>query len=794
MRDLFPGYDALAKRDTPSWNQVTRDVVDRRLELDPETHRFFTDAEWPTLKAVCDRIVVQPSHRERPVPVAAMVDLKMHENTGDGFRQAKLPPMGEAWRRALAALDAEAQERHRRRFHELDIAQQDILLAAMKKGDLEHAAWGGMSPAAFFEHRAVTDIVTSYYAHPTAWNEIGFGGPASPRGYVRMDFDRRDSWEAAEATPGREDDARRANARVGAGALRQRSGRPPADPATEPRAKNGRCPDVFRPGAWMPMREHDDGEAVDFVIVGTGAGGGTLACKLAEAGFSVVALDAGPYWRPLEDFASDETEQHKLYWTDERIVDGDNPLQLGSNNSGKSVGGSTVHFAMVSLRFRPEWFKARTRLGYGADWPIDWREMWSYYEEVEQTLKIAGPLTYPWGPKRPRYPYRAHELNAAAKVLARGAEALGIAWTETPLATLSAPRGASPPCVYRGFCTIGCSTNAKQSVLLTWLPRAVRAGAEIRDLAMVGRIETDAAGFATGVHYLREGRWRFQKAKNVVVAGYAIETPRLLLMSANDKFPNGLANSSGLVGKNLMVQGNQAVWGVMDEEIRSYKGPPSLAITEHWNYDDAGKDFFGGYAYMSQGPLPQLWSKTQATARGLWGEPLLDEMQRYNHVAGLKVVSEYMPQERNGVTLTDEKDQYGLPIPRVSYSWCDNDERMNRHALDFMGQALDAAGARDIWEQHDDTCHLNGTARMGDDPAKSVVNADCRSWDIPNLWICDGSVFPTVGGVNPSLTIQAIACRTGDRIKALAARGELSVSARERPRSRVLGAVPAWPG
>jgi choline dehydrogenase-like flavoprotein len=444
------------------------------------------------------------------------------------------------------------------------------------------------------------------------------------------------------------------------------------------------------------------------------------------------------------------------------------------NNSGKSVGGSTVHFAMVSLRFRPEWFKARTLLGYGADWPLDWREMWSYYSEVEQALKIAGPVDYPWGPKRPRYPYRAHELNAAAKVLAIGAEALGIGWTETPLATVSAPRGASPPCVYRGFCTIGCSTNAKQSALITWIPRAIRAGAEIRDLAMVGRIEVNSAGLVTGVHYVREGRWRFQKARNVVVAGYAIETPRLLLMSACPQFPDGLANSSGLVGRNLTVQGNQAVWGIMDQEIRSYKGPPSLAITEHWNYEDRGKDFFGGYAYMSQGPLPVLWGRTLADSRGLWGEALLDEMQRYNHTVGLKVVSEYMPQERNGVTLAADHDQYGLPIPRVTYSWCDNDRRMNRHALAFMRRALAAAGARDIWDQEDDTAHLNGTARMGSDPAASVVDADCRSWDIPNLWVCDGSVFPTVGGVNPSLTIQAIACRTGDRIKALAARGELA--------------------
>jgi choline dehydrogenase-like flavoprotein len=195
--------------------------------------------------------------------------------------------------------------------------------------------------------------------------------------------------------------------------------------------------------------------------------------------------------------------------------------------------------------------------------------MWAYYTEVEQALKISGPVNYPWGPPRPRYPYRAHPLNAAARALARGCEALGIGWTETPLATLSAPRGLAHPCVYRGFCVTGCSTNAKQSALVTWIPRALSAGAEIRDLAMVGRIETDANGLAVGVHYHRQNQWRFQKARNVVVAGYAIETPRLLLNSATDKFPDGLANRSGLVGKNLMAQANQAVWGEMDEEVRS---------------------------------------------------------------------------------------------------------------------------------------------------------------------------------------------------------------------------------
>jgi choline dehydrogenase-like flavoprotein len=549
-----------------------------------------------------------------------------------------------------------------------------------------------------------------------------------------------------------------------------------SDPLEAPRAIDGRAPDVFRKGAWVPMRSYRDDDEVDFLIVGTGAGGGTLAALLAEQGFSVVALDAGAYFRPLEDFASDETEQNKLYWTDKRIVDGPNPIQMGGKNSGKSVGGSTVHYAMVSLRFRPEWFKSLTTLGYGADWPISWQEMWHYYAIAERQINISGPLTYPWGPKRPRYPYRAHELNAAGRLLAQGCEAIGIDWTETPLATLSAPHrgpeGNSSPCAYRGFCRFGCSTNAKRSALTVWIPRALAAGAEVRDLAMAGRVETNASGLATGVHYHREGTWRFQRARHVVVAGYAIESPRLLLNSATDRFPDGLANSSGLVGKNLMTQSNQAVWGRMEEEVRWHKGPPSLAITEHWNYDDR-KDFHGGYCWMGQGPLPNEWASVQTGARGLWGQPLREAMRHYNHMIGVKMVGEMLPDEDNRVTLADDVDQYALRVAKITYRWGDNDKALIAHGLEQMGRSIEAIGATDIFRQDDDTCHLGGTVRMGSDRERSVVDADCRSWDVRNLWVCDGSVFPTVGGVNPALTIQTIAIRTADRIRQLAAAGEL---------------------
>ena len=520
------------------------------------------------------------------------------------------------------------------------------------------------------------------------------------------------------------------------------------------------------------MRSYADDEMVDFAIVGTGAGGGTLAYKLASSGFRVVAFDAGPFWRPLEDFASDEKEQQKLYWRDERIVAGVDPIQLGANNSGRGVGGSTVHFSMLMPRFRPEWFKARSVLGYGVDWPCSWDEMEPYYDETEEMLQVSGPLSYPWGRRRSRYPRRAHELNAAAIVLVRGCERLGVPWSAAPVATLSSPRGLAHPCVYRGFCVIGCSTNAKQSVLVTWIPRAIDAGAEIRDLARVGRIEIDDSQRAKGVHYYRQRQWRFQRARHVVVAGYSIETPRLLLNSVCPQCPNGAANSSGLVGKYLMVHSNHGVFGEMEDEIRWYKAPPSLAVTEHWNYTDDGKDFRGGYLVASQGPLVREWAIKVALSKGRWGMDLRQEMTLYNHMAGLKMVGEVEPAESNRVELADETDDLGLRIPRVTFSYSANDRKLIDHAVTFMHRALEAAGARNLWMEND-TAHLMGGCRMGFTPQDSVTDGYGRTWDIPNLWICDGSLFPTAGGANPSLTIQALACRIGDHIAAIARRGDL---------------------
>jgi Gluconate 2-dehydrogenase subunit 3 len=213
MSERYPGYDVLAKRHTPSWNEKTRRVIDERLAL-PREPRYLSQEEWLVLEAICDRILPQPRERP-PVPLAAMVDAKLFETRGDGYRDHRLPPLREAWRRGLHAIDAEARRRHSVGFAALVAAEQDALLRAVQKGMLSDGGWDGMPPDIFFAKRLLPDIVTLYYAHPIAWNEIGFGGPASPRGYVRMDLDRRDPWEAAEAQPGRETEAARENAHVG---------------------------------------------------------------------------------------------------------------------------------------------------------------------------------------------------------------------------------------------------------------------------------------------------------------------------------------------------------------------------------------------------------------------------------------------------------------------------------------------------------------------------------------------------------------------------------------------------
>jgi choline dehydrogenase-like flavoprotein len=330
----------------------------------------------------------------------------------------------------------------------------------------------------------------------------------------------------------------------------------------------------------------------------------------------------------------------------------------------------------------------------------------------------------------------------------------------------------------RGFCLLGCKVGAKSSTLVSHIPGAVEHGAEIRTGAMAYEIVLNVDGIARGVRYFRtleDGRVleEEQRARAVIVAGYAIETPRLLLNSASSRFPEGLANSSGLVGKNLMAQAGPVVWGRFPEMIRQYKAPPACACTEEFYETDPRNDFVRGYALQTVSPLPIAMAHLIAEERGSFGEELLAAMQDYNHIAAIGVLGEILPDERNTITVhPTERDHLGIPVAHVCFNLFENDRRMMRAGIARAEAVLRAAGAMDThWVKR--FAHLVGTCRMGFTPQDSVVDRWCRSWDVPNLFVCDGSVLPTQGSANPALTISALAARTADWIRENASGGAL---------------------
>ncbi|MDQ3359801.1 MAG: GMC family oxidoreductase, partial [Actinomycetota bacterium] len=336
------------------------------------------------------------------------------------------------------------------------------------------------------------------------------------------------------------------------------------------------------------MSRFDDDDEVDLAIVGCGAGGSVLLQRLARAGWKVVALEAGPFWDPDKDFVSDEAGSHHLYWTEPRVIGGADPVPLGSNNTGRGVGGSMVHYAGYTPRFHPSDFRMRSTDGVGADWPIGYDDLRPYYELIEHELPVAGEA-WPWGDPH-RYPHSPHPVGGNGEVFLRGTRALGIETRVGPVAITSGRFGNRPHCIYRGFCLQGCKVNAKASPLITHVPDALARGAEVRADAMVTRIAFDErTGLAAGVHYLRDGIEHLQRARAVAVAGYSIETPRLLLNSSSRRFPDGMCNDQDQVGRYLMVQGAPQVSGRFEQEVRAYKAPPPEASSEAFYETDPSK-------------------------------------------------------------------------------------------------------------------------------------------------------------------------------------------------------------
>jgi len=511
-----------------------------------------------------------------------------------------------------------------------------------------------------------------------------------------------------------------------------------------------------------PMRRYSDHDTVDYCIVGVGSAGGVLVQRLARAGFRVVGLEAGPFWDTEKDWVSDEKGSHELYWNDLRITGGTHPLALGANNSGKGVGGGSVHWAAFAPRFHPSDFRVYTEDGVGADWPISYWELKPYYELLEREIPVAGPAWFPWGDPH-GHPYGPHPLGGVGDVLVRGCTKLGIrSVAGGPVAILSASHGDRPHCIYRGFCLQGCKVGAKASTLITHVPDAITHGAEIRAHCMASRISLRNDGRVDGVVYFdREGKEHFQRARAVIVSGYAIETPRLLLNSACPGHRHGLANSSGTLGKYLMAQAGNVIAGRFEELIRLYKAPPAHALTEEFYETDPRRGFARGFAVQTVGPLPVAFAKQMAAAMGAWGWGMRRVMMDYNHWATLGVLGEILPWEDNRVELAEEKDQHGLPVAKVTFNLHDNDKKLIEFGKNKVMEIMWAAGAKQV-VQESRFAHLVGAVRMGSDPSTSVVDKFGRTHDIPNLFVCDGSILPTQGSANPGLTIQALAARTAD--------------------------------
>ena len=510
------------------------------------------------------------------------------------------------------------------------------------------------------------------------------------------------------------------------------------------------------------------------VIIGTGAGGGTLGNELAQKGISVVALEAGGRYLP-QDFINDEWDSFgQLAWTDTRTTSGDWRVSRDFKNLPawivKAVGGTTTHWAGASLRFQDHEWKAKTTYGEveGAnllDWPIDPREMDDYYTRAEDKMRVTRTGNRPGLPGSNNY-----------KVFEAGAKAIGKQQVSTGrMAINSDETGERMMCQQTGFCFQGCKWGAKWSTAYTEVPEGEATGnMEVRENSHVARILHDDTGKVTGVEYFdKDGTLQMQKARIVCVAGNSIESPRLLLNSASEMFPDGLANSSGQVGRNYMRHVTGSVYGIFDKPVKMWRGTTMAGIMQDENIHDPERGFVGGYELetLSLG-LPFMAAFMDP---GRWGREFTTALDSYENMAGLWIVGEDMPQADNRITLNkDVKDQHGLPVANVNFSDHPNDIAMRDHAYKTGKAMYDALGATRVLPTPPyPSTHNMGTNRMSEKPEDGVVNKHGQAHDVPNLFVSDGSQFTTGAAENPTLTIVALAIRQAEYIAAKMSNGTL---------------------
>ncbi|MEO7457173.1 MAG: GMC family oxidoreductase [Gemmatimonadaceae bacterium] len=545
-------------------------------------------------------------------------------------------------------------------------------------------------------------------------------------------------------------------------------------------------------------------DEVDFVVIGAGAAGGVVARELSRSGFSVVVLEQGPYLRE-SDFHHDELAVLQLAALTNDFKRSPNTFRLrpeetakpkNSVQYGRAVGGGTVHFTGNYWRFHEVDFVEHSRKGAVAganrdDWPITYAELEPYYSRVEWEIGVSGEAgKNPFDPPRSRpYPLPPLPVKSTGVLLERGARKLGLHAAPSPMAILSRPYRGRAACVHCGFCeTFGCEMRAKSSTLVTMIPEAEATGrCEIRPLSYVTRIESNAAGRVTGVAYLDAARRQvLQRAKAVVLSANGAESPRLLLNSTAARFPNGLANSSGVVGTHLMFNGGAFAGGLFEQPVNGYRGTVNSRIVQDFYELDAkhGIDGGGGIDFrhdLTPIAFANFGLPMDAPTWGMDYKHMLRDY--YTRSVFMLAHTTQLPVPSNAISLDPTyKDAWGQPVIRTTFSDHANDVKLNRFMLDRGMELLDAAGATKTWpfplEPLFPVVHLLGTCRMGNDPRKSVVDKYHRAHDVPNLFVVDGSSFVTSGRGQPTETIQALAFRASEHIARLAREGALRAGAK----------------
>jgi choline dehydrogenase-like flavoprotein len=544
----------------------------------------------------------------------------------------------------------------------------------------------------------------------------------------------------------------------------------------------------------------DQRSPVDFAIIGSGSAGGILAKELSTAGFNVVLFEQGPY-RKASDFTHDEYSvllQSELLGGGPKVdghtfrhdeSDVATSPQMPSIRYAQTVGGSSVHFSANFWRLRPSDFKERSMLGSiagtnFADWPITYEELEPYYTKVEWEVGISGAPGPFDAPRSKPFPMPPLPIKSCGVLMEKGAKAVGLHAQDQPHAILSEPFNGRAGCMKCGYCMFyGCEAGAKSSTLASMIPLAEASGhCEIRAESTVFRIETDSKGRASEVlYYDKEGKEQAQKARAVIVSANGAETSRLLLLSASEQHPDGLANSSGFVGRNLMFNAHASANAVFEHQLNEYKGVQASRVIHDFYETDEKRGFYGGGGIDAR----SLWSATPIlhALMGMppdvphWGKQFKDAFaHNFTRQMTLACATTSLAMDRNNITLDpNNTDQWGRPAIRATYRDHDDDLSMAGFLRDRAMEILDAAGAEKAWADPihatDGGEHLLGTCRMGDDPASSVVDRYHRSHDIPNLFICDGSSMVTSGRGQPTMTIMALAFRAADHIKAAATAG-----------------------